>query len=151
MTRTIKIIISIIATVVDFIIIMPLAALAINNGYDDLGLQIFLVGPIVTGVIALLLSGGLLTAINYIFDFDNGEYLLLALFVAIALKAMFVVLFPVVVALDTARDNKESNFKNVEYFEEMPKEPEEKKRKIELKNDGSFEDMLRMAGVDVDE
>jgi len=151
MTRTIKIIISIIATVVDFIIIMPLAALAINNGYDDLGLQIFLVGPIVTGVIALLFSGGLLTAINYIFDFDNGEYPLLALFVAIVLKTMFIVLFPVVVALDTARDNKEVNFENGEYFEEMSKEPEEKKRKIELKNDGSFEDMLRMAGIDVDE
>ena len=151
MTRTIKIIISIIVTVVDFIIIMPLAALAINNGYDDLGLQIFLIGPIVTGVIALLLSGGLLTAINYIFDFDNGEYPLLALFVAIALKTMFVVLFPVVVALDTARDNKEVNFENGEYFEEITKEPEEKKRKIEFKNDGSFEDMLRMAGIDVDE
>ena len=151
MTRTIKIIISIIATVVDFIIIMPLAALAINNGYDDLGLQIFLIGPIVTGVIALLLSGGLLTAINYILDFDNGEYPLLALFVAIVLKTMFVVLFPVVVALDTARDNKKMNFENSEFFEEMPKEPEEKKQKIELKNDGSFEDMLRMAGVDVDE
>ena len=151
MTRTIKIIISIIATVVDFIIIMPLAALAINNGYDDLGLQIFLIGPSVTGVIALLLSGGLLTAINYILDFDNGEYPLLTLFIAIVLKTMFVVLFPVVVALDTARDSKESKFKNGEYFEEMPKEPEEKKQKIELKNDGSFEDMLRMAGVDVDE
>ena len=150
MTRTIKIIISIIATVVDFIIIMPLAALVINNGNNDLGLQIFLIGPIVTGVIALLLSGGLLTSIRYIFDFDNGEYPLLALFIAIALKTMFVVLFPVV-ALDTARDNKESNFENGEYFEEMSKEPEEKKRKIELKNDGSFEDMLRMAGVDVDE
>lgn len=151
MTRTIKIIISIIATVVDFIIIMPLAALAINNGYDNLGLQIFLVGPIVTGIMTLLLSGGLLTAINYILDFDNGEYPLLALFVAIVLKTMFVVLFPVVVALDTARDSKGSNFESSEYFEEMPKEPEEKKRKIELKNDGSFEDMLRMAGIDVDE
>lgn len=151
MTRTIKIIISIIATVVDFIIIMPLAALAINNGYDDLGLQIFLIGPIVTGVIALLLSGGLLTAINYIFDFNNGEYPLLALFVAIVLKTMFVVLFPVVVALDTARDSKGSNFESGEYFEEMSKESEEKKRKIELKNDGSFEDMLRMADIDVDE
>lgn len=151
MTRTIKIIISIIATVVDFIIIMPLAALVINNGNNDLGLQIFLIGPIVTGVIALLLSGGLLTSIRYIFDFDNGEYPLLALFIAIALKTMFVVLFPVVVALDTALDSKKMDFESGEYFEEMPKEPEEKKRKIELKNDGSFEDMLRMAGIDVDE